>query len=70
MPGIRLSYYLTPQEHDCPGNAWASTATETVRSGFPVTIEGVSWQEACKDHGFYGAIQKVKAAHRIRKAKP
>jgi hypothetical protein len=32
-----------------------------------VHYEGIDWQQACRDHGFYGAIQKVKEAHRRRK---
>ncbi len=65
---IRLGYYLTPQEHDDRACSWADTASRTVAAGHPVTIEGVDWQPACRDHGFYGAILKVKAAHRQRKA--
>jgi hypothetical protein len=65
---IRLGWNLTPQEHDDRACSWADTASRTVTAGHPVTIEGVDWQQACRDHGFGGAIMKVKAAHRLRKA--
>ena len=67
MQTIRLSYRLTPAEYDDRGSSWADSASRTVADGFPVTIEGVDWQQACRDHGFFGAIQKVEAAYRIRK---
>lgn len=67
MATVRLSYRITDAEHDDPASGWATGASETVADGFPVSIEGVDWQQACRDHGFFGAIQKVKAAHRIRK---
>jgi hypothetical protein len=66
---IRLGWNLTPEEHNCPHNSWANTASQTLSDGYLVTIEGVDWRQACRDHGFYGAIQKVKTAHRQRKAK-
>ena len=68
MQTIRLGYNLTPAEFNCWANSWADSASRSLRDGYPVTIEGVDWQQACHDHGFYGAIMKVKAAHQLRKA--
>lgn len=67
MTAIHMGYYLTPAEHDCPANSWADSASRSVAEGWPVSIEGIEWQSACRAHGFYGAIQKVKAAHQLRK---
>lgn len=60
-------FRLTQAEYESRSNSWASAATEYCRRGYPVHYEGIDWQQACRDHGFYGAIQKVKEAHRRRK---
>jgi hypothetical protein len=62
-------FYLTQAEYECYGNSWASAASEYCHRGYPVHYEGIDWQQACRDHGFYGAIDKVKAAYRQRQYK-
>ena len=59
-------FYLTQADYECHGNAWASVATHYANTVGPVTYEGIDWKQACRDHGFYGAIQKVKTAYRQR----
>jgi hypothetical protein len=65
--GVRAGFYLTEQESLCYANSWADTASRATAAGFAVSIEGIDWATACQDHGFYGAIAKVKAARLRRK---
>lgn len=59
--------HLTPEGFDCPACEWASELTRIARDGHPdLCCEGVTWLQACRDHGFWGAVQKVKAAYRRR----
>lgn len=59
--------YLTPEGFNCPAAGWASELTRIARDGHPdLCCEGVAWLQACRDHGFWGAVQKVKAAYRRR----
>ena len=59
-------FYLTQDDYESPYNSWASAASHYANAVGPVTYEGIDWKQACKDHGFFGAIQKVKAAYRQR----
>ncbi len=59
-------FHLTQAEYESRSNSWASAATEYCHRGYPVHYEGIDWQQACRDHGFYGAIAKVKACYRQR----
>lgn len=58
--------FLTQAEYESRHNSWAGAASEYCHNGHPVHYEGVDWQQACRDHGFYGAIDKVKTAYRLR----
>ena len=62
-------FHLTQADYESAHNSWASAASEYAHQGYPVIYEGVNWQQACRDHGFYGAIEKVKAAYRQRQYK-
>lgn len=62
-------FHLTRADYESPWNSWASAASEYCQRGYPVHYEGVDWQQACRDHGFHGAIEKVKAAYRTRQYK-
>ena len=59
-------FYLSKADYDSYSNSWASAATNYCQIGYPVNYEGIDWQQACRDHGFFGAIQKVKTAYRQR----
>jgi hypothetical protein len=59
-------FHLTQADYESRWNSWASAASEYCQRGYPVHYEGVDWQQACQDHGLYGAIDKVKAAYRLR----
>ncbi|NBW05267.1 MAG: hypothetical protein EBR92_04985 [Alphaproteobacteria bacterium] len=60
------AFYLTLADYESRHNSWASAASHYCQNGYPVHYEGIDWQQACRDHGFYGAIQKVKEAYRAR----
>jgi hypothetical protein len=60
-------FYLKQFDYESRYNSWASAATNYCDNGYPVHYEGIDWQQACRDHGFYGAIAKVKAAYRLRR---
>ena len=64
----RLNYNLADDEYAERTCQWASQATEYYDEGYPCTIEGVDWSQSCKDHGFWGAVQKVKSRYQLRKA--
>lgn len=59
-------FFLTQADYESRWNGWASAASEYCQRGYPVHYEGIDWQQACRDNGFYGAIEKVKASYRIR----
>ena len=65
--GITIVSWLTP-EQALPGggNNWATVASDSLNAGHVVKIEGVNWAQACQDHGFWGAVAKVKARHHAR----
>ena len=60
-----MNLLLTEAEYNCPGNSWADRAARNPE-GEALTVEGVAWKQACRDHGFFGAIGKVKQAYRVR----
>tara|TARA_S200002703_G_scaffold55718_1_gene48296 strand:+ start:224 stop:454 length:231 start_codon:yes stop_codon:yes gene_type:complete len=60
-------FYLTQFDYESRYNSWASAATNYCGQGYPVHYEGIDWQQACRDHGLYGAIAKVKTAYRLRR---
>lgn len=60
------AFYLTQADYECHHASWAGAATDYCRRGFPVHYEGIDWQQACRDHGFWGAVDKVKTAYRQR----
>ena len=67
--GITIVSRLTTEEAaDRGGNHWATEASQSLAAGHGVEIEGVDWRQACRDHGFFGAIAQVKARHRARVA--
>jgi hypothetical protein len=68
VTGVKIEHRITQQEHDSAFNGWADNASRACDAGFRVVIEGVDWAQACQDHGFYGAISKVKAGRRNRYA--
>ena len=61
------AFYLNQFDYESRHNSWAYAATNYCDIGYPVHYEGIDWQQACQDHGFYGAIAKVKAAYRLRR---
>ena len=61
------NFYLNHSDYESHYNSWASAASCYVAEhGYPVIYEGINWKQACRDHGFQGAIAKVKAAYRLR----
>jgi hypothetical protein len=64
------SYWLTAEAYDCPGCGWADELSrlndKLPQSGPVATVEGIDWRDACLDHGFWGAVAKVKGAYRLR----
>ena len=62
------NFHLSQSDYESRSNSWADAASNYCRQGYPVHYEGVDWTQACRDHGFYGAIMKVKAARRSRMA--
>ena len=61
-------FHLSQLDYESRSCGWADAASNYCRQGYPVHYEGVDWQQACRDHGFYGAIDKVKTAYRQRKS--
>lgn len=64
MSGPR-TYWLTAEAFSCRACGWADELSRTNHDGQAV-IEGILWRQACRDHGFWGAVAKVKAAYRLR----
>jgi len=64
--GTRLDRWLSRQEYASRANSWASNASREKASGAQVFVEGIDWSQACKDHGFWGAVGAVKRAHARR----
>lgn len=61
------NFHLDQSGYESSHNSWASAASHYCHElNYPVHYEGIDWKQACKDHGFHGAIQKVKAAYRLR----
>lgn len=64
---IMNNFYLDQAGYESKYNSWAMAASHySNKLNYPVHYEGIDWTQACKDHGFIGAIAKVKAAYRLR----
>lgn len=67
-PGT-IRQWLSHADLDDRCGAWASNfSTLSHAYGLRVIVEGLDWSQACRDHGFYGAIMKAKAAAQTRYA--
>jgi hypothetical protein len=64
--GIRVDRWISREEYASRGNSWADTASREADPGVQVFVEGIDWRQACKDHGFWGAVDAVKKAHARR----
>ena len=66
-------WQLTPEGLACRGCGWADQLYRINRDRFPdgpgVLCEGVCWRDACRAHGFWGAINRVHyaAGRRLRR---
>lgn len=67
MTTTKNNFYLNQFNYESTCNSWASAASHYCHElNYPVHYEGIDWKQACRDHGFYGAIMKVKAAYCLR----
>jgi len=58
-----VNQWLGANDVNCRSAAWASDFSYLSDGyGLTVKVEGMDWRELCKNHGFYGAIEKVKSA--------
>ena len=62
-----LHQWLGADDVNCRSAGWASDFSYLGDGyGLTVKVEGMDWKELCRNHGFHGAIEKVKSAARVR----